>query len=566
MYNYVEKLNALEQSWCNLGVPEKLIIEYLLDGLKPLDKMLLDASAGGTIMNLSPVGVQNMIAEVAKNARFREEASRNEEFSRTRSVAKAEIPSNQVTEELRQMREMMQKLIMKQSVQVKPCEFCGATNHKTDACPTLQEDTQVNVNAGGYNNQNQYQQHRKNYNQAGPSHQSSSKSLEDIVKELAASTQQIVTTVQQNQVKTDRTLAELSKQMSILAQTVFELKRHPGMLPSQTVPNPRGNINTLAVADEPDAENEKNKSESVLTVPTIDISSTLMSEHNAPLTSEVDAVPTIENSKHDPSPSFSLQVRALNELGNELEVKDEPEKSTVEFPLTTSQETPPGKCKDPGAFTVTCGVGETLIHHCLIDLGAAINAMPYSLYCSPKLGPLKSPKLLVELGDKFCIRPVGLLEDLTLRVGDLVVPVDFNVLQMGDARDDDPPALILGRPFLFATKTKIDMGSGLLSLGDKTSNFLFYEDADRPCMKKPPNIVNTSYRGAFIPNPPDETDCAARPIAMIEVSSQTWDDVKVNPPDRWRADTSTPFHDGFGQIEEVAESKFDLTHPWDPNL
>jgi hypothetical protein len=56
------------------------------------------------------------------------------------------------------------------------------------------------------------------------------------------------------------------------------------------------------------------------------------------------------------------------------------------------------------------------------------------------------------------------------------------------------------------------------------------------------------------------------PVAMIKVSSPTRKDVKATPPDRWRADTSTPFHEGFGQIEGVAEVKFDLTRPWDPNL
>ncbi|CAM8978293.1 unnamed protein product [Rhodiola kirilowii] len=100
IYDYLEKFNALEQSSCNLGVPEKMIIEYLLDELRPLDRMLLGASAGGTIMNLSPAGVRNLIAEVAENARFREEASRHEEFSRTIHVAKAETPSNQMTEEI----------------------------------------------------------------------------------------------------------------------------------------------------------------------------------------------------------------------------------------------------------------------------------------------------------------------------------------------------------------------------------------------------------------------------------------------------------------------------------
>ncbi|CAM8905183.1 unnamed protein product [Rhodiola kirilowii] len=51
-------------------------------------QVLLDASAGGTIMNLSLAGVRNLIAEVAENARFREEASRHEEFSRARNVVK----------------------------------------------------------------------------------------------------------------------------------------------------------------------------------------------------------------------------------------------------------------------------------------------------------------------------------------------------------------------------------------------------------------------------------------------------------------------------------------------
>ncbi|CAM8934712.1 unnamed protein product [Rhodiola kirilowii] len=34
MYEYMEKFNALEQSCCNLGLPEKLLVEYMLDGLR----------------------------------------------------------------------------------------------------------------------------------------------------------------------------------------------------------------------------------------------------------------------------------------------------------------------------------------------------------------------------------------------------------------------------------------------------------------------------------------------------------------------------------------------------
>ncbi|CAM8878355.1 unnamed protein product [Rhodiola kirilowii] len=118
MYDYLEKFNRLEQSYCNLGLPEKLILEYLRDGLKPLDKMLLDASAGGTMLSLSPSGIRQLISRVAENARFKEETTRQEEFTRTKNVAKAEAPPTQV----------------------RPCEYCGATDHKTDACPTLIEE------------------------------------------------------------------------------------------------------------------------------------------------------------------------------------------------------------------------------------------------------------------------------------------------------------------------------------------------------------------------------------------------------------------------------------------
>ncbi|CAM8920400.1 unnamed protein product [Rhodiola kirilowii] len=283
-YEYVEKFNALEQSRCNLGLPEKLIVEYMLDGLRPLNSSLLDASAGGTIMNLSPAGVRRKIMEVAENTRFRDEASKEEEFSRTRNVSRAEPPSSSMAEELKQMNEMMMQLMRRQPVQVKPCEFCGATDHKTDACPTKVEEDQGEVNAvdgyQGYNNRggpnrqyghavngqnwrNENQAPREPAQQAAPQsaqqqyyrppyrqhQQGPSKSLEDIVKELAANTQQLATTVHQNQAKTDGTLAELGKQMSNLAQTVSELKSDRGRLPSQTIPNPRGNVSMMEVVD-----------------------------------------------------------------------------------------------------------------------------------------------------------------------------------------------------------------------------------------------------------------------------------------------------------------------------
>ncbi|CAM8932083.1 unnamed protein product [Rhodiola kirilowii] len=151
MYDYLEKFNHLERSCCTLGLPEKLIIEYLINGLTELDKMLLDASAGGSMMNLSLSGIRDLITNVAENARFRKETTRQDEFFQTKNVSQAETSVNSMPEEMRQMKEMMMQFLRMQTVQVRPCEFCGSTDHKTDACPTLIEVNPVEANAvGGY--------------------------------------------------------------------------------------------------------------------------------------------------------------------------------------------------------------------------------------------------------------------------------------------------------------------------------------------------------------------------------------------------------------------------------
>ncbi|CAM8957258.1 unnamed protein product [Rhodiola kirilowii] len=322
MYEYVEKFNALEQSCCNLGLPEKLIVEYMPNGLRKLDRKLLDASAGGTLMRLTPADVQKKIVEVAENARFQDESNTEEEFSRTRNVSQVEPPSGTMAEEIKQLKEMMQQVIRRQPVQAKPYEFCGALDHKTDACPTLVEDDQGEVNAvsdyqsygsrtgpnrqygqgangqgwrnnnhalrepaqqaapqqaqqssyyrppyrqqqGGYNNYNQYQQRGQNQNQAGLSQQG--KSLEDIVKDLA-------TSVHQFQAKTDGAIADLSKQMSQIATTVSELKNDLGWLPSQTIPNLKGNVNAVTLMSGKELENSEKEADSERIAPTIDIS------------------------------------------------------------------------------------------------------------------------------------------------------------------------------------------------------------------------------------------------------------------------------------------------------
>ncbi|CAM8990982.1 unnamed protein product [Rhodiola kirilowii] len=153
MYEYVEKFNALEKSCCNLELPEKLIVEYKLDGLRRLDRKLLEASAGGNLMNLTPARVRQKIQEVAESERFHDESTREDEYARTRNVSKVEPSVSAMAEQIKELKDMMQHVIRRQPVQTKRCGFCAATDHKTDECPTILQDDQGEVNAvGDYQN------------------------------------------------------------------------------------------------------------------------------------------------------------------------------------------------------------------------------------------------------------------------------------------------------------------------------------------------------------------------------------------------------------------------------
>ncbi|XP_019183634.1 PREDICTED: uncharacterized protein LOC109178454 [Ipomoea nil] len=71
----------------------------------------------------------------------------------------------------------------------------------------------------------------------------------------------------------------------------------------------------------------------------------------------------------------------------------------------------PEKCKDPGMFTIPCMIGDTKLEKAMLDLGASINVMPYSVYASLKLGPLNETSVVIQLADRSNAYPKGVIED-----------------------------------------------------------------------------------------------------------------------------------------------------------
>ncbi|KAL2250079.1 UNVERIFIED_CONTAM: hypothetical protein Sindi_2481600 [Sesamum indicum] len=100
----------------------------------------------------------------------------------------------------------------------------------------------------------------------------------------------------------------------------------------------------------------------------------------------------------------------------------------------------------------------------MCDLGASINIMPLTIYESLNVGALKETGVILQLADHSVVYPKGVLEDVLVQVNELVFPADFYVLDMKEDISPNSTSILLGRPFLKTSKTKIDVGAGILSM------------------------------------------------------------------------------------------------------
>ncbi|GJR18041.1 reverse transcriptase domain-containing protein [Tanacetum coccineum] len=119
------------------------------------------------------------------------------------------------------------------------------------------------------------------------------------------------------------------------------------------------------------------------------------------------------------------------------------------------------KLGDPGKFLIPCdfpGMDECLA---LADLGASINLMPLSVWKKLSLPELTPTCMTLELADRSITQPIGIAEDVDVKVGKFQFPADFVVVDF----DADPRVpLILGRSFLKTGRALIDVYEGELTL------------------------------------------------------------------------------------------------------
>src|ERR1044071_9406216 len=128
----------------------------------------------------------------------------------------------------------------------------------------------------------------------------------------------------------------------------------------------------------------------------------------------------------------------------------------------------PAKCKDPGMFTIPIMIGDFKFDKAMLDLDASINVIPSSIYESLALGPLLKTGITIQCADGSYVHPKGMVEDVLIKIDKLIFRADFFIL---DVCDNATTPIMLGRPFMKTSRTKIDVFNGILTLefeGDMT--------------------------------------------------------------------------------------------------
>ncbi|CAN6547370.1 unnamed protein product [Malus baccata var. baccata] len=559
---YYERFKSLVASCPQHQMREELLLQYFYEGLLPLERQMLDASAGGALVDKTPMAAKVLIANRALNAQqYEGVGQRGPPRHQVHEVSSTSDLHSQLANLTSIVSQMAEGMKMQGPV---VCGVCSIQGHVSEKCPQLIENGGwESANAIGFQSQNQsrHDPYSNTYNpgwrdhpnfkwrdpqqpqnqggfrqqppgffpktygppqnqaQSGPSASGTSLDNDAILKILTklSNGQEDQAKAMQNQ---DKRVDQLEKQVGQIAEFVGKF-RDPGQLPSSTIPNPKGGFEsakaiTLRSGKEVGAgsssktghnedeilqmEEEQSKQPTAKVVPPLPQAPSIP---NLPNLSHKGK--NVSNSVHTnvfpsnvPFPSRFMQTKKEKAEKDILEtfrkvqvniplldaIKQVPryakflkELCTTRKRMSTKevvkvgenvsailQRKLPPKCKDPGSFTIPCVIGNTRFESAMLDLGASINVMPYSIYASMNLGALKNDGVIIQLADRSNAYPKGVLEDVLVQVNHLVFLADFYVLEMDESDHAPSLPILLERPFMKTARTKIDVYSGTLSM------------------------------------------------------------------------------------------------------
>ena len=88
------------------------------------------------------------------------------------------------------------------------------------------------------------------------------------------------------------------------------------------------------------------------------------------------------------------------------------------------------KMQDPGSFTIPCTIGQVEFEKDLCDSMLSFNLMPLSIVKSLSLGEHSPINMTLQMVDRTMAQSEGVLEEVLIKVGKFIFPIDFVVMDM----------------------------------------------------------------------------------------------------------------------------------------
>ncbi|XP_073154024.1 uncharacterized protein [Henckelia pumila] len=439
LHEYWEWFKKLCASCPQHQISENLLIQYAYEGLLPHDRSMQDEASGGVFVDKTPVQARNLIENMAANSQ-QFGTNRNDHAPRKNN----EVNVFSLEQQLIELTNFVRQMAVGNGQTVRACGVCAKVGHATDMCPIIQEGSAEQVNAAGgfpepsqqkydsysntynsgwkdhpnliYENPPVHQPHNQSYR--APYHPPPQRSqiqepgefLEKIVKDLAINNLNF-------QQETRACIQQLNTQMGQLATVVNRLEAlNSSSLPSQTVVNPKENVSAitlrsgkeLKVSEEVVKELVNNEHEEKSEVEEEDIVQKEAPKGKFPPLSEYKVIPpfplALKESRKDERikgmyeifhrcevnipfldaikqiPRYAKFLKKLCTVKKKHKLKRCQRVELGEQVSAVIQIKIPTKCKDPCMFSIPFKIGDVQLDTAMLDLGASINVMSYSVY------------------------------------------------------------------------------------------------------------------------------------------------------------------------------------------
>ncbi|CAN6725257.1 unnamed protein product [Malus baccata var. baccata] len=369
---YYERFKTLVALCPQHQMNEEFILQYFYEGLLPIERQMLDTSAGGALVDKTPMAAKTLIANRALNAQQYEGVGQrdNPRQQQVNEENQAKDMHNYAKEVQNQAREVTE--LKRQMGQM--AKFMGQFSREQGKLPSL---TEVNPK-GGF------------------------ESAKAITLRSGKEVGSDPSPSKSNQ-KEDEKMQSEEKEQGLPSTRIKQSLPQPPTHPNSTPKGKLGSNSMTSNSIPPNAPFPRRFMQSKKYESDKDILDTFRKvQVNIPLLDAIKQVPKYAK--------FLKELCTTRKRASNKEVLRVSENVSAVL-----QRKLPPKCKDPGSFTIPCVIGNTRFESAMLDLGASINVMPYSIYASMNLGELKNDGVIIQLANRSNAYPKGVLEDVLVQ-------------------------------------------------------------------------------------------------------------------------------------------------------